>query len=164
MRLRIILPAGVAAAILLTAFSISEEVGPQQPAYVGAKRCKVCHISIFDSWAQTAHAKALSVLQGEDAGDQNCLACHTTGLAAGGYGAKDNIVDLGSVQCEACHGPGSLYSFSSIMLKPELSSKAGLVPVDSLTCTRCHNAKSPTFKGFAYEAGLLTGTHSRKRY
>jgi hypothetical protein len=38
-----------------------------------------------------------------------------------------------------------------------------LVIPDSVTCTRCHNAKSPTFKGFAYEAGLLTGTHSRKR-
>jgi hypothetical protein len=49
------------------------------------------------------------------------------------------------------------------MLDQELSTRAGLVSVDSLTCVTCHNAKSPTFKGFAYEAGLLTGTHSRRR-
>jgi hypothetical protein len=164
MKLRIILLAGIAAAILLTAFSIGEEVGPHQPAYVGAKKCKVCHTDIFDSWTQIGHARALSALRGEDAGDANCLVCHTTGFGAGGYGAEAGIVDLGGVQCEACHGPGSLYSFSSIMLKPEVSARAGLLPVDSLTCVGCHNAKSPTFKGFAYEAGLLTGTHSRKRY
>jgi hypothetical protein len=105
----------------------------------------------------------MSSLKGEEAGDPGCLECHTTGFGAGGYKAPDDILDLGGVQCEACHGAGSLYSLSSIMTNPELSGQAGLVMPDSVTCTRCHNAKSPTFKGFAYEAGLLTGTHSRKR-
>lgn len=163
MKLKIILLACIPAAVLLTAFSTGEEVDPLRAAYVGAKKCKVCHVDIFNSWAETGHAKALSALKGEDARNAGCLECHTTGFEAGGYGAEGNIVDLGGVQCEVCHGPGSLYSFSSIMLKPELSSKAGLAPVDSLTCIRCHNAKSPTFKGFAYKAGLSTGTHSRKR-
>jgi hypothetical protein len=163
MKLKIIFLAGISAGILLTAFSTGEEVEPPKPAYVGATKCKVCHLEIFDSWAETLHRKALSSLQGEEAGDPRCLQCHTTGFGAGGYGAGADIVDLGGVQCEACHGAGSLYSLSSIMTKPELSSQAGLVTPDSLSCSRCHNAKSPTFKDFAYTAGLLTGTHSRKR-
>jgi hypothetical protein len=154
---------GVFAAILLTAFSTGREVESPEPAYVGATKCKVCHLEIFNSWAETPHRKAILSLSGEEAGDPRCIECHTTGFGAGGYDGPQDIVDLGGVQCEACHGAGSLYSLSSIMIKPEMSRQAGLMTPDSLSCTRCHNAKSPTFKGFAYEAGLLTGTHSRKR-
>jgi len=163
MRLRIILLIGISAGILLTAFSTGEEVESPGPAYVGATKCKVCHVAIFDSWAKTLHRKAVSSLKGEEARDPGCLQCHTTGFGTGGYASPSDIVDLGGVQCEACHGAGSLYSLSSIMTSPELSRQAGLLTPDSLSCSRCHNAKSPTFKGFAYEAGLLTGTHSRKR-
>jgi hypothetical protein len=164
MRLRTLVLAGVPTAVLLTAFSIGEEIEPAQPAFVGAMKCKVCHVEVFNSWDQTRHARALSTLEGENAGNAECLVCHTTGFKAGGYGSEGSIVNLGGIQCEACHGPGSLYSLSSVMLNPDLSRKAGLLRADSLTCVRCHNARSPTFKGFAYEAGLLTGTHSRKRY
>jgi len=163
MKLRIIFLAGLSAGILLTAFSAGEESERPAPAYVGATKCKVCHLGIFNSWAGTRHREAMSSLQGEETVDVTCLECHTTGFGAGGYGADADILDLGGVQCEACHGAGALYSFSSIMTKPELSSRAGLVTPDSLNCVKCHNAKSPTFKGFAYKVGLLTGTHSRKR-
>jgi hypothetical protein len=163
MRLRTVFLAGIPLAVLLTALSIGEQVQPPQPGYVGAAKCKVCHVGIFNSWHETRHAEALSTLDGKNAEDAACLACHTTGFGAGGYGAEGTLADLEGVQCEACHGPGSLYSFSSTMLDPERSRKAGLAPVDSLGCVRCHNAKSPTFKGFTYKAGLLTGTHSRKR-
>jgi hypothetical protein len=163
MGLRTILLAGIPAAVLLTAFSAGEQVEPPKPGYVGASKCKVCHVDIFTSWGETRHAEALSTLEGKDAGDAACLECHTTGFGAGGYGTDGVMADMKGVQCEACHGPGSLYSFSSIMLDPGKRRQAGLTPVDSLACVRCHNAKSPTFKVFAYKAGLLTGTHSRKR-
>lgn len=163
LKLKIILVVGITAGILLTAFSTGEEVERPKPVFVGAKKCKVCHLAVFESWAVTQHKKALSSLEGENAQDPNCLECHTTGFGAGGYAIDTGIVDLGGIQCEACHGAGSLYSLSSIMKDPKLSSEAGLVAPDSLSCSRCHNAKSPTFKGFSYEAGLLTGTHSRKR-
>jgi hypothetical protein len=163
MRLKIIFLAGLSAGILLTAFTTGQETERPRPEYVGAKKCKVCHLEIFTSWAQTRHSKAMSSLEGEAASDAECLACHTTGFGAGGYTGESDIVDLGGVQCEACHGAGSLYSLSSIMIKPELCHQAGLVVPDSLGCVRCHNARSPTFKGFAYKVGLLTGTHSRKR-
>jgi nitrate/TMAO reductase-like tetraheme cytochrome c subunit len=163
MKLRIIILTAVSAGALLTAFSTGQEVEQPKPSYVGATKCKVCHLEIFNSWAETSHRRAVSSLKDEAATDPKCLECHTTGYGAGGYGAEGVIQDLGGVQCEACHGAGSLYSISSIMIKRELSREAGLVTPDSLTCTGCHNAKSPTFKGFTYKAGLLTGTHSRKR-
>jgi hypothetical protein len=163
MKLKIIFLAGISAGILLTAFSTGEEVERPEPEYVGATKCKVCHLEIFRSWAETAHRKAIGSLRGEATREPSCLACHTTGFGAGGYTTDQATPDLVGVQCEACHGAGSLYSLSSIMIKPELSMQAGLVIPDSLTCSGCHNARSPTFKGFAYKAGLLTGTHSRKR-
>ena len=163
MRLRTVLLIGISAGILLTAFSTGEEVESPEPAYVGATKCKVCHVGIFDSWAETPHREAMSSLKGQEAEDPGCLQCHATGFGTGGYSSPGDIVDLSGVQCEACHGAGSLYSLSSIMTNPELSRRAGLLTPDSLSCSRCHNAKSPTFKGFAYQAGLLTGTHSRKR-
>jgi hypothetical protein len=164
MKSRSILSALIPATILLIAFSAGEQANPPEPAYVGAKKCKVCHVVVFNSWSRTAHAQALEALREEGAGKPGCLECHTTGFGKGGYGADKTIVDLGAVQCEACHGPGSLYSFSSVMLDREFSRKAGLGVPDSVTCAGCHNTKSPTFKGFSFEAGLRAGTHSRKRY
>ena len=161
------LAAVAAASALLVAFSTQEppEEPPDEPApaYVGARKCKVCHLDTYKSWEKTGHARALSALKDKNLKDPGCLACHTTGLGKGGYGAEGGVVDLGGVQCEACHGPGSLYSRSSVMRKPELHRTMGLVKIDSTTCITCHNDKSPAFKDFAYEAGLLTGTHSRRR-
>jgi len=133
------------------------------PAYVGARKCKVCHLEIYKSWEKTKHAWALAALDDEQLQDPKCLACHTTGFDNGGYGGRSGVANLGGVQCEACHGPGALYSRSSIMRDPKLCIEMGLVKVDSMTCVTCHNSESPTFKGFAYQAGLSTGTHSRKR-
>jgi hypothetical protein len=141
----------------------TEIAGPEEPApaYVGARKCKVCHLEIHKSWETTKHAWALAALNDEQLESPGCLACHTTGLGNGGYGAGSGAANLGGVQCEACHGPGSLYARSSVMRDPELRIEMGLVKPDSLTCVTCHNSESPTFKGFAYQAGLSTGTHSR---
>jgi hypothetical protein len=153
-----------AVAVVILATLPTEDQTEQPPAaYVSASRCKVCHLEIFNSWHKTKHAAALATLQGPQAEDSTCLSCHTTGFARGGYGASEVVVDLRGVQCEACHGAGSLYSQSSIMRDPKTSMGLGLVKPDSLSCLRCHNTKSPTFKGFAYQAGLLAGTHSRRR-
>ncbi|MFH1314507.1 MAG: cytochrome c family protein [Candidatus Eisenbacteria bacterium] len=158
-----IITAFVVVSIMLVAWPSKEkEVEHPKPSYVGAGRCKVCHLDTYNSWKTTIHARSLSTLKAEDAQDSTCLRCHTTGFGDGGYGAKVNIIDLAGVQCEACHGAGSLYSRSSVMRQPDISRELGLVAVDSTTCTTCHNDKSPTFKGFAYKAGLLTATHTLK--
>jgi hypothetical protein len=127
------------------------------PTYIGSAKCKICHKgekngNIFEAWEGSAHAKSMAVLveKGEDK-NPACLACHTTGCGAGGYGAEGMAeVDLGSVGCEACHGPGSEYKSKKVMEDPKAAVAAGLLIPNEATCTKCHNAKSPTFKGFNY--------------
>jgi hypothetical protein len=87
--------------------------------YVGAKACKKCHFKMYKVWAATPHAKAWEALPEDkrtpDAKDEKgraCISCHATGV-----GAKDQkgFVDVKTsdhllgVQCEMCHGPGSLH-------------------------------------------------------
>lgn len=130
----------------------------QSPSYVGVSKCKTCHLAQFNIWSKSAHAKAHEVL-GEDAGNPECLPCHSTGLE----GPRDpRAGDMSGVQCEVCHGPGSLYKSPMIMSKsryqrdPEVARKkalaAGLVLPGEKVCTSCHNEKSPTFKGFDFNA------------
>lgn len=135
--------------------------------YVGSKKCKVCHIKIYKSWQETAHAKTFEVLNAgvkaeekKKAGldenkdytsDASCIECHTTG---------NNTVFPG-IHCEACHGPGKKYTSAKIMNKkkykadPELQRKlaleAGLIiKPDEENCLKCHNEKSPTYKPFDF--------------
>ena len=130
----------------------------KKPAYVGADKCKVCHLPQHAIWLKSKHAKALEVL-GDKRSDPQCLPCHTTGLA----GPKDPAAaELSGVQCEACHGPGSLYKSPLLMSKTKYTQNpaqaraavlaAGLTLPDEKVCTGCHNPKSPTFKGFDFSA------------
>jgi len=136
--------------------------------YVGAQKCKVCHMKIFKSWEQTPHAKAFEALkpnaaveakqkagldpQKDYTQDATCVGCHTTGAP-----------DRPGVQCEACHGAGKQYSSATIMnrtrwkAEPEkqcaMAVEAGLVRVPTEEhCTACHNEKSPTYKPFDFKA------------
>jgi hypothetical protein len=159
MKRLLIVTIGLVVGIMLAAWPSKEETEHPKPTFVGAGKCKVCHLDVFASWKKTAHARALSTLKPKETENPTCLGCHTTGFGNGGYGSEGCIIDLANVQCEACHGAGSLYSRSSVMRRPELSRELGLATVDSTACTACHNEKSPSFKGFAYKKGLLTGTH-----
>jgi hypothetical protein len=42
----------------------------------------------------------------------------------------------------------------------KLAAAAGLLAITEATCVRCHNEKSPNFKGFKYEEALKTGIHA----
>jgi hypothetical protein len=162
MKRTLLIAALAVAGVVLAAWPSKEEAEHPKPTYVGAGKCKVCHLEAYDSWKTTVHARALSRLGAEDARDSTCLRCHTTGFGDGGYGTEGTVIDLAGVQCEACHGAGSLYSRSSVMRQSKLSRELGLFDVDSTACATCHNDKSPTFKGFAYKAGLSTATHTHK--
>jgi hypothetical protein len=157
-RVSFLLPVAIGFAVFAAPLT-KEEVERPKPEYVGAGKCKVCHLVVFNSWSKTSHASALSSLKPEEKGNQHCLRCHTTGYGQSRYEPRPGLSNLAGVQCEACHGPGSLYSRSSVMRNTELSGAFGLASIDSSTCTACHNQESPTFKGFAYRKGLLTGTH-----
>ena len=149
--------------LALSAFSVyAQDDAAATPTYVGGAKCKMCHKgekngNIWETWLETKHAKAMDVLV--EKGEQNnaeCLACHTTGYGTpSGYDAVADEMkvaeSLGSVSCEACHGPGSEYKSKKVMEDHEASLAAGLVMPTEATCTKCKNEKSPTFKGFNFE-------------
>lgn len=140
----------------------------QMPVYVGAKKCKGCHSgpqkgNVYEKWEKAVHARALETLKAKgQEKNPRCLRCHVTGFNESGYkiGAS-NAVDFEGVQCESCHGAGSLYRKPNIMKDLQLSITNGLMlPVEAL-CTKCHNKDSPTFKGFNYNEAVKKINHIR---
>ena len=70
--------------------------------------------------------------------------------------AKKPLAAKEGVQCESCHGPGSLYKKKKTMADREKSLAAGMWEPgkDEKICTGCHNDESPTWdpaKGFDFE-------------
>jgi len=157
-------------------------------AYVGSKKCKMCHMKEWKSWSQTKMANALETLkpgvraeEKKAAGldpdkdytkDPDCVRCHTTGHGkAGGFVDIESTPELAGVGCEMCHGAGGTYTQAEHMsLKNKEYKKADLVAVgmvDTVTveqCTMCHNTESP-FVGegyaFDFEANKTKGTHEK---
>jgi hypothetical protein len=122
-----------------------------QHSYIGASKCKMCHLKQYKAWSAGKMATAFADLKGDEAKDPKCVKCHVTGFGKGGYaigGANDP--DLMNVQCEACHGPGSDYK--SVMKDKEKAVAAGLIVPDEKVCVGCHNKESPNFKGFDFAA------------
>jgi hypothetical protein len=144
--------------VLLASLLAAAASGAASPQYVGASKCKTCHTKENTTWAASPHAKALEKLSAEERKKPECVSCHVTGH--GQPAAAGALLD--GVQCEQCHGPGSLYKATSIMSKkvyeadPEAAHKksleAGLIIPTEATCKGCHNEKSPHFKGFDFKA------------
>ena len=115
--------------ILLVLWTAGTLVGASN---VGAERCKLCHRSVYLSWAATPHGRA----EAPPGADDRCLRCHAT------EGRK-----FPAVQCEACHGPGSDYSAPEVMIDPEKAEMAGLVRPSIVVCERCHENDEPGHRG-----------------
>jgi hypothetical protein len=157
--------------------ALAEDKAPaaeaKKPTYVGSKGCKMCHQSDaqgkqFGIWLASKHAQSLKALdpaKGEDK-NEKCLKCHTTGYGEGGY-ALDVAAEkampevFGAVGCEACHGPGSEYKAGTVMKDKAAAVKAGLVIPDEKVCVKCHNAESPTFKGFKFDEMVAKIAHMK---
>lgn len=166
MRLKLFL--SVVAALAILAFcgvvmaddaKQADETEKADHAFVGAKKCKVCHkkSGIFESWEASSHATGWDNLTDEEKADENLKQYYTTGTDA-----KGEL--LTGVQCEACHGPGSDYKKKKIMEDHEASLAAGLVVPTTETCLSCHNEKAPAKlaavgKDFDFEKAKVTGVH-----
>ena len=145
------------------------EVKNNQATYVGAQTCKACHQPAFDVWQKAkfivdgkdeqgntikreiGHSKAWKTLSDihKDT-DRSCIGCHSIGfMQPGGY-CKTNEVDFRKdVQCESCHGPGSLHAQSGnkALIKRNVSEE---------TCRSCHHVPHiPSFESFNYDEQVV---------
>lgn len=145
--------------------------------FVGAKKCGTCHAkddigNQNGQWASTIHAKAMDSLKTDQAKkwaaeagvsdpltDEKCVTCHTTawGVSDDMKGSKFSHDE--GVSCEACHGAGKDYRKKKIMVDHDASVANGLVEITEKTCTKCHNDKSPAYKGFDYKSALKKILH-----
>ncbi len=124
------------------------------PRFVGGGQCAKCHKDIDKSWKKTKHAKAHDALKGKK--DPNafrnpyCLSCHTTGFdLESGFSREALTPHLKNVQCESCHGAGSLH-----VQKPK---EPGYGKISDANCLRCHDrGNSPDFE---YEKYLAQVRH-----
>lgn len=133
--------------------------------YVGAKKCKMCHMKQFKAWEATTMAGSFENLKagvkaeekkkaGLDADkdythDKGCLKCHTTGYGKPtGFTSIEETPDLAGVQCEGCHGPGGTYKDIMKANKEyklaEIKAAGLILPSeDEKGCMSCHGADSP---------------------
>jgi|Deesub1362B_J571_1020462.scaffolds.fasta_scaffold03511_2 hypothetical protein len=137
--------------------------------YVGYKKCKGCHSYQFKAWKAFKHAKASEVLKEDQRKDPACMKCHGTGAEQGAV--------LEGVQCEACHGPGSLYKSPKIMSKSKYKKdpegqrakavQAGLVLQEEKVCLKCHGQDRPEghppAKPFNYKEAYPKVAHKKKK-
>jgi len=152
----------------------------KEHAYVGVKKCKVCHNTkkrgkIYDKWAATKHAAAYATLADKKAQSiakdleiedpqksEKCLICHVTGYEAPAKlkGEKYSMED--GVTCETCHGPAGDYVTSHIKKDNKKQAIAdGLIKPTEELCVKCHNKNSPTYREFKYKEAIKLVEHHK---
>jgi hypothetical protein len=155
--------------------------------YIGSNKCGKCHKkenkgAQLKAWEKGPHSKTFEILKSDESAAiakekglktpayeaPECLSCHTTGYAHGGYEVQSEefynqvtekgkptkavkrMIGLQGVGCESCHGAGSEYK--KVHKKDyEKSLTLGLILPTEEVCITCHNDKSPTFKGFDFD-------------
>ncbi len=131
---------------------------PGQPKYVGGEACGDCHGEAVEFWSKTPHAHAWKTLV--DRGQQfdyDCIGCHITGFDKPGGSNLAHNESLRDVQCETCHGPGSIHVAKGGEEKPAAVWRA---PPDDLCATQCHTREhSDTFERTAYLRDILGPGH-----
>ncbi|MFV0377890.1 MAG: multiheme c-type cytochrome [Mangrovibacterium sp.] len=140
--------------LVVLALMVSSVSMAQEFKYIGAAKCKVCHNKPetggqYSEWVAGPHANAMKSLKGADATNPKCLKCHST-AASVDKSLLAGITPQEGVSCESCHGPGSIYKSASIMKNQKLALSKGMIMPTEAMCKKCHNAESPTFKGFNY--------------
>lgn len=156
-----------------TTISFAEEPAKAAATLIGTKKCAMCHKgaakgNIYETWMETGHAKAFTVLGSDKAAevmkklnrtgsaqdDAECLSCHVTNTEA--------TFKVDGVSCESCHGAGSAYSPMKVMKDRPAAIAAGMVDKPKEGCVKCHNDKSPTYKPFKVDESWAKIAHSSK--
>jgi hypothetical protein len=133
---------------------------PREPGrayFVGRAQCTSCHKTQAAFWDKTVHAHAWQTLvDGGKQADYKCVGCHVTGYGQVGGSSLGHTAKLEDVQCETCHGPGSIHVAEKGLEEPAAVHRA----TPESTCVTCHNEHhSDTFKYEAYLRDILGPGH-----
>ncbi len=119
-----------------------EPAAEGKASYTGVDACTTCHQEERAVWDKTDHAKAYPTLEQKFVEfNLDCVGCHVTGYGKPGGSTVTFVETLKNVQCETCHGPGSLHA--------QDPKKPGLVQrkPDPKSCvSECHHP--PHVEGF----------------
>ena len=133
---------------------------PREPGrayFVGDSKCGPCHKQALAFWKSTVHAEAWQTLVevGKE-NDYKCTGCHVTGYGQVGGSSLGHTDRLRDVQCEVCHGPGSIHVAEKGLEDPASVHKEA----PASTCTGCHTEQhSDTFQYEAYLRDILGAGH-----
>ncbi len=131
-------------------------------SYVGSEVCSDCHQDQVDFWKTTRHASAWKTLV--DRGQQfdyECIGCHVTGWQQPGGSNLAHNENLRDVQCETCHGPGSIHVAKGGEEKPFAVVRN---PPMDLCASQCHTTEhSDTFAYEAYLRDIVGPGHGEKK-
>ncbi|HEX9828591.1 MAG TPA: cytochrome c family protein [Bacteroidota bacterium] len=144
-----------------------------QNKFIGVKACRPCHNTAkqgeqFPIWEKSPHAQAYKTLTTAKANEvakakglskpaaesPECLECHVITADAKLLEKSFDMKD--GVQCETCHGAGSVYKNMTIMKDHAKSVAAGMrefkdeAAIEAY-CKTCHNPKSPSYKEFKFK-------------
>jgi len=130
-----------------------------EPGYVGTDMCSTCHEDAKKVWDKTSHAHAYATLtKGFKEFNLDCVSCHVTGYDRPGGSTVTHVDDLKDVQCEVCHGPGSLHA-----AKPE-KVKIPVAKPTTDVCLGCHHPPHVhTFDAKAKMAEILGPGHGKPK-
>lgn len=134
---------------------------PGRAYYVGTAQCAGCHKSAMTFWKQTVHAHAWKTLvDGGKQADYKCVSCHVTGYGQVGGSTLGFTKKLESVQCETCHGPGSIHVAAEGNEEPSSVKR----DTPETVCLGCHTEQhSDTFKYEPYLRDIVGPGHGAKR-
>ena len=113
-----------------------------QAGFIGVEACTECHDEERKVYDKTSHARAYATLE-KDFKEYNldCVSCHVTGYGKAGGSTVTHTEKLQNVQCEECHGPGSLHAKD-----PGKKDLIILAPKPESCISQCHHP--PHVEGF----------------
>ena len=108
--------------------------GDNPDRYLGADLCIRCHPSEGEQWKSTSHAVAWKTLtDGGNDTKAECVGCHVVGYRKpGGFQSAADAPKLANVQCESCHGMGTMHE---AFANPRRT-------VTEAVCIECHQGEN----------------------
>ena len=125
---------------------------PESPdRYLGSDLCIRCHQSEGDQWKTTSHSVAWKTLvDGGNDTKVECQNCHVVGYRQpGGFQSVADAVKLGNVQCESCHGMGTMH---------EAFANPHKTVVEQM-CVNCHQGENDPHWNWQTRRALIVHTN-----